>query len=230
VCANWIGGGRGVAAARIRAGLSQCFSTGVPPRFELKYCSFSTASRPALGPTQPPIQWVPGVKRPRREDGHSPPSSSEVRNAWSYTCITPYVFMVWRFVKHRVRLHVLTVKHRDNLTLVLYGCETWFVTLKDKHKLMVFENRVLRRIFGPKREEVAGGWRRLHTGGPHNSCASPYFITVTKSMRMRWEEHVSRMGDREMRKIVWLLNLKGRDSFEDLGVNGKIILDWILGK
>jgi len=83
-----------VAAARIRAGLSQCFSTGVPPRFELKYCSFSTASRPALGPTQPPIQWVPGVKRPGREDEHSPPSSSEVRNAWSYTCITPYVFMV----------------------------------------------------------------------------------------------------------------------------------------
>jgi hypothetical protein len=50
------------------------------------------------------------------------------------------------------------------LPVVLYGCETWFLTLRKEHRMRVFENRVLRRIFGPKREEVAGGWRRLHNG------------------------------------------------------------------
>jgi len=67
---------------------------------------FTTASRPALGPTQPPIQWVTGtlslgVKRPGREGDHSPPSSAEIKNAWSYTSTPPYVFMVWYLVKHR---------------------------------------------------------------------------------------------------------------------------------
>jgi hypothetical protein len=45
---------------------------------------------------------------------------------------------------------------------VLYGCETWFLTLREEHRLRMFENRVLRRIFGPKRDEVKGGWRKLH--------------------------------------------------------------------
>jgi hypothetical protein len=67
---------------------------------------FTTVSRMALGPTQPPIQWIPrvlslGVKRPEREDDHSPPSSAEVKNAWSYTSTPQYVFMVWCLVKHR---------------------------------------------------------------------------------------------------------------------------------
>jgi hypothetical protein len=67
---------------------------------------FTTASRTALGPTQPPIQWVPGalylaVRRPGREADHSPPSCAEVENAWSYTSIPPYVFMAWCLVKHR---------------------------------------------------------------------------------------------------------------------------------
>jgi hypothetical protein len=49
-----------------------------------------------------------------------------------------------------------------NLPVVLYGCETWSLTLREEHRLRVFENRVLRRIFGPKRDEVTGGWRKLH--------------------------------------------------------------------
>jgi len=65
-----------------------------------------TMSRPALGPTQPPIQWVRGalflgVKRPGREADHSPPSSAEVKNAWSYTSTPQYVFMAWYLVKQR---------------------------------------------------------------------------------------------------------------------------------
>jgi hypothetical protein len=59
---------------------------------------------------------------------------------------------------------------------------------------VVFENRVLRRIFGPKREEVAGGWRRLHNEELHNLCISVNIITVIKSRRMRWAGHVPRMG------------------------------------
>jgi hypothetical protein len=67
---------------------------------------FTTTSRTALGPTQPPLQWVPGalsvgVKRPGREADHSPPSSAEVKNAWSYTSAPQYVFMAWCLVKHR---------------------------------------------------------------------------------------------------------------------------------
>jgi hypothetical protein len=67
---------------------------------------FTTVSRTALGPTQPPIKWVPGtlslgVKRPGHEADHSPPSSAEVKNAWSYTSTPQYVFMAWCLVKHR---------------------------------------------------------------------------------------------------------------------------------
>jgi hypothetical protein len=62
----------------------------------------------------------------------------------------------------------------------LYGCETWSLTLKEEHRLRVLENRVLKRIFGPKREEVAGGWRRLHNEKLHKLYASPNIIRVRK--------------------------------------------------
>jgi hypothetical protein len=62
------------------------------------------------------------------------------------------------------------------LPVVLYGCETWSVTLRDEHRLRIFENRVLRRIFGPKRDEVTGKWRKLHSGQLHNLYSSPDII------------------------------------------------------
>jgi hypothetical protein len=83
------------------------------------------------------------------------------------------------------------------LPVVLYGCETWSLTLRDEHKLRVFENRVL-RIFGPKRDEVTGGWRKLHNEELHNLCSSPSIIRMIKSRRMRWAGHVARMGRKGM--------------------------------
>jgi hypothetical protein len=72
------------------------------------------------------------------------------------------------------------------LPVVLYGCETCFLTLREVHRLRVFENRVLRRIFGPKRDEVNGEWRKLHNEELHDLCSSPSIIRIIKSRRMRW--------------------------------------------
>jgi hypothetical protein len=72
------------------------------------------------------------------------------------------------------------------LPVVLYGCETWSVTLREEHRLRVFENRVLRRLFGPKRDEVTGQWRRLHNEELNDLYSSTNIIRVIKSRRMRW--------------------------------------------
>jgi hypothetical protein len=68
------------------------------------------------------------------------------------------------------------------------------VALREKHRLRVFENRVLRRIFGPKRDEVMRDWRKLHNEGLHNMYSSPSIIRVIKSKSVKWGEHVARMG------------------------------------
>jgi hypothetical protein len=81
------------------------------------------------------------------------------------------------------------------LPVVLYGCETWSITLREEHRLRVFENRVLRRIFRLKRDEVTGEWRRLHNEELNALCSSPNIIQVIKSRRMRWVGHVARMGE-----------------------------------
>jgi hypothetical protein len=80
------------------------------------------------------------------------------------------------------------------LPVVLYGCETWFLTLRKEHRLRVFETRVLRIIFGPKRDEVTGEWRKLYNEELHNLYSSPDIIRQLKSRRMRWAGHVARMG------------------------------------
>jgi hypothetical protein len=78
---------------------------------------------------------------------------------------------------------------------VLYGCETWSLTLREEHRLGGFENRVLRRIFGLKRDEVTGEWRKLHNEELHDLYSSPCIIRIIKGRRMRWSGHVARMGD-----------------------------------
>ena len=81
------------------------------------------------------------------------------------------------------------------LTVVFYGCETWSLALREERKLRVFENKVLRRIFGPRRDEVMWEWRRLHNEELNDLYSSPNIVRVIKSRRMRWAGHVARMGE-----------------------------------
>jgi hypothetical protein len=114
------------------------------------------------------------------------------------------------------------------MPVVLYGCETWSLTLREEHRLRVFENKVLRRIFGPKREED-GSWRKLHNN-LHNLSSSPNIVRVIKARRLRWAGHVARMGEGEVFTGFYLGNPKVRDHWEDLSVGGMITLSWTLGR
>jgi hypothetical protein len=80
------------------------------------------------------------------------------------------------------------------LPVVLYGCETGFLILWEEHRLRVFENRVLRKTFGPKREKD-GSWRKLHNDELHSLYSSLNIVRVSKSRRMRWAGHVGCMGE-----------------------------------
>ncbi|KAJ4431820.1 hypothetical protein ANN_20425 [Periplaneta americana] len=81
------------------------------------------------------------------------------------------------------------------LPVLLYGCETWTLTLREEHRFRVFENKVLRKIFGAKRDEVTGEWRKLHNTELHALYSSPDIIMNIKFRRLRWAGHVARMGE-----------------------------------
>jgi hypothetical protein len=98
----------------------------------------------------------------------------------------------------KVRIYKIII-----LPVVLYGCETWSLTVREEHKLRLFENRVLRRIFGPKKDRLTGGWIKLHNEELHNLYSSPSIIRFIRSKRMRWAGHVARM--REKRNVCRLL-------------------------
>jgi hypothetical protein len=106
---------------------------------------------------------------------------------------------------------------------VLYGCETWSLTLREEHRLRVFEERVLRRIFGPKRDEDIS-WRKLHNDELHSLYSSPNIVRVIISRRMRWIGHVACMGQGRGVYRVWMGVPKLRDHWEDLGLDGRITL------
>jgi len=89
------------------------------------------------------------------------------------------------------------------LPVVLYGCETWLLTLKEERRLRVFENRVLKRVFGPKRDEVIGEWRKLHNEELNDLYSLPNIVRVVKTRRMKWARHVARMGeDRGVHRVL----------------------------
>jgi hypothetical protein len=76
------------------------------------------------------------------------------------------------------------------------------LTLREEHSLRVFENRVLRRILGPKKNKVTGGWRKLHNEELHNLYSPPSIIRIIKSGRMTWADHVARIGKRNAYRIL----------------------------
>jgi hypothetical protein len=82
------------------------------------------------------------------------------------------------------------------MPLVLYGCESWSLALREEHRLRVFENRVLRKIVGPTRDEVTGKWRKLRNEELHDLCSSPSIIRIIKLKGMRWLGHVAQMGEK----------------------------------
>jgi hypothetical protein len=144
-------------------------------------------------------------------------------------------FVLSPAVKHlKVRIYKTEI-----LPVVLFGCETWSLTGREEHKLKVFENRVLRRIFGPKRDGVTEGWRKLHNEELHNLHSSPSIIRIMKLRRMRWAGHVARTGEKRnvYRLLVerpegkrplgrqrhrWIDNIK--IDLLEIGVN---VVDWI---
>jgi hypothetical protein len=97
--------------------------------------------------------------------------------------------------------------------VVLYGCETWSLTLREEHRLRVFENRALRRTFGQKRDEVTGKWRKLHNKELRDLNSSPSVIRIIKSKRMRWAGYVARMGEKRNTYIgyYWWESQRERD-------------------
>jgi hypothetical protein len=113
------------------------------------------------------------------------------------------------------------------LPVVLYGCETWSVTLREEHRLRVFENRVLRRIFGPKMEED-GWWRKLHNGELHKICSSPNIRGASKSRRMRWAGHVAHMGEGRGVHRVLVRRPEGERPLGRPRRRWRIILSWTL--
>jgi len=125
------------------------------------------------------------------------------------------------------------------LPVVLYGCETLSLTLSEERGLRVFENGVLRRVFGPKRDEVTGEWRRLHNEDLYDLCSSPNIVQVMKSRILRWAGHVAGMGRGEVHTGYLVGKLEGKKQLgrprrrwednikmdlQEMGCGG---LDWI---
>jgi hypothetical protein len=109
----------------------------------------------------------------------------------------PTPLNAWNPERWNFKLVILKSYKIITLPVVLYGCETWSLTLREEHRLRVFENRLLRRIFGPKRDDVTGDLRKLHNEELHNFYSSPNIIRMMKSRRIRWAGHLARMGGDE---------------------------------
>jgi hypothetical protein len=94
--------------------------------------------------------------------------------------------------------------------VVLYGCETWSLTLREEYRVRVFENRVLRGILGLKIDEMTGGWRKLHSKELHNLYSSRSVIRMIKSGRMKWAGHVARMREKRNAYRIWVGKPEGK--------------------
>ena len=116
-------------------------------------------------------------------------ATSEVLTAVLLTLEVLWDFYILVLVVLSYRLLSKNLKIKIYKTIILpvflYGCETWSLTLREERKLRVFENMVFRRIFGPRRDEVTGEWRRLHNEELNDLCSSPIIVLVIKSRQIR---------------------------------------------
>jgi hypothetical protein len=113
--------------------------------------------------------------------------------------------------KFRQKKSVLSkIYNAINVPVVLYGRETWSLSLREEQRLRVFENRVFRRIFGPKRDDVTGGSRELHNEELHNLYSIRNIIIMIKSRKIRWAGRVARVGGEE--KCIWDIGGKARSK------------------
>jgi hypothetical protein len=112
--------------------------------------------------------------------------------------------LLWKNLKIRIYKTII-------LPVVLYRCETWSLTLREEHSLRVFGHRVLRRIFGPMRDEVTGERRKLHNEQLCDLLSLPSIIRIIKSRRMRWAGHVAQMGRRGTYIDYWWESQRERD-------------------
>jgi len=118
----------------------------------------------------------------------------------------------------KFKVHRITI-----LPVVLCGCETWLLTSTEERRLRLCENRVLRRIFGPKRYEVTLEWKKLNNEELNLLYSSPNIFRVIKSRRMRWAGHVARMWRGEAYTGLIFGNLREGHHWEDPGLVGRII-------
>ena len=149
----------------------------------------------------------------------------------------------WRLLPVNLRFQRIMILHTSLIQVLerkalYFGCETWSMTLRVKRKLRVFENMVLRRIFGPRRDKVKGEWRRLNNEELNDWYSSPNVVRVIKSRRMRWAGHVACMGEERGVYGVLLGKLEGKrplgrprhrwvDIRMDLQEVGCGYMDWI---
>jgi len=101
------------------------------------------------------------------------------------------------------------------LPVVVYGCETWSLTLQKERRQMVYEDKVLRRIFGHKRDEVTGEWRKLHNEELNDLNCSPNIVRVIKSRKMKGVGHVARTGGGNVYIGLWWGNLRERTTWKN---------------
>jgi len=112
----------------------------------------------------------------------------------------------------------------------MYGCETWSLTLKEELRLRMLENWALRRIFGPRGDEVTKEWRKVHKEELDDLYIPPNNFRMIKSRRIPWAGHVARMGERRSVYRVLVGKPDGKRPFGDPDLDGSIILKWIFRK